>query len=116
MECLTCQTGAMSVMNLAENFNGRQHNRAWLAGKALIFAYHFCDDSGHVEWLCKHVKSPGHREKLVEELMRSRGWPHRFLLAALEELQRQVVLSREQVDAHLRMLDWVLEGNPLDEY
>ena len=67
IECLACQTGAMSViMHLAEHFNGRQHNRAWLAGNAMKFAFHLCDDSGAVsdrdgEWLFKHVESPGHR-------------------------------------------------------
>ena len=83
----------MSVMNLAEHFNGPRHTRAWLAGKAMKFVCHLCDDSGgDVKWLCKHVESPGHREKLVEELMRSRGWPQRFLRAAPEE--QQVVLAR----------------------
>ena len=115
MECLACQTGAMNVMNLAEHFNGRRHNRAWLVGKAMKFVCRLCDDSGDVsggdgEWLCKDVESPRHREKLVEELMTFRGWPHRFLRAAPEELQRQVELAKKRVDAHLRMLDWVLEG------
>ena len=74
------------------------------------FVCRLCDESGALrvvdrEWPSKHVDSHGHRKKLVEELMRSKGWPHRFLRAAPEELQRQVVLAREQLDAHLRMLD-----------
>ena len=78
MESLACQTGAMSVINVAEHVDGRWHNRAWLAGKAMKFVCCLCDDSGavsggDVKWLCKHVESPGHREKLVEEQMRSRG-------------------------------------------
>ena len=66
MECLACQTGAMSVINLAEHF------------KAMKFVCRLCDDSGAVsggngERLCKHVVSPWHREMLVEEQMRYQG-------------------------------------------
>ena len=89
--------------------------RGWLA--KLWNSCRLCDESGgDVEWLCNHLESLGHQEKLVEELMRSRGWPLRFLRAAPEELQRQIELARQRVDAHLRILDWVIEGNSLDEY
>ena len=66
MECLACQTGAMSVMNLAEHFDGQRHNCAWLAGKAMKFVCRLCDDSGAVSGGDgeKHVESPEYRERL----------------------------------------------------
>ena len=65
---------------LAEHLDGRQHKNKICALSVGIdgvrFICHLCSDSpfDDKEWLCGHVHSPVHHEKLEEELFRFWGW------------------------------------------
>ena len=72
--------------------------------------------TGDKQWLCEHVDSYVHREKVAEELMGFWGRRARFLYAAPEEIERQIELARERTSDHLRRLCWVLDGNKLKKY
>ena len=66
MECLTCHTGFMSILNLAQHLDGRQHKiRALLVGiDGIQFICDLCGDSpsGDKEWLCVRVHYPLHHD------------------------------------------------------
>ena len=111
----------MSVMNLAQHLDGRQHKNKISAMPAETDGIRFIcrlgsnSPSGGGQWLSSHVDSPVHRHNLVEELMRFGGRRGRFLYAP-EKIERQLELAKERISAHLRLLHWVLDDNKLDEY
>ena len=130
MQCFTCKTGVISILPLATHLDGQRHKKKTrtLPDDEVRFICRLCHNApftgdrekqleelmnrvcygapctGDKQWLCEHIDSHAHPEKVVEGLMSLWGWPSSFLYIAPEEIKRQIELAKERTSGHLRRL------------